>query len=104
MSQPARRFKLLLSRESHAVLKALKKDKGAKTELKAVTKALKFLEINPRHNSLRTRKYRTLSGPDGEDVFEAYAQAHRPGAYRIFWYYGDKKGTLKIFNIVPHPK
>jgi len=46
------------------------------------------METNLRHPSLNTHKLKTLSGPGGEEIFEAYAQNETPGAYRIIWYYG----------------
>lgn len=71
--------------------------------LKAVRKALGYLQLNPRHPSLNTHKFTSLSGPNGEDVFEAYAENHTPGAYRIFWMYGPQKNEITIIAITPHP-
>ncbi len=71
--------------------------------LKAVRKALGFLELNPRHQGLNTRKYNSLKGPSGEDVFEAYAENNTPGAYRIFWHYGPGKNVITVIAITPHP-
>ena len=79
--------------------------------LKAVSKALEYLEANPRHKSLQTHEYHTMKGPAGEKIFEAYAQNQTPGAYRIFFYYGpnekDRKGTITrhvitLVAITPH--
>ncbi len=52
--------------------------------LKAVRKTLGYLEINPRHPSLNTHKYSSFKGPNGEEIFEAYAENNTPAAYRIF--------------------
>jgi len=46
--------------------------------------------------SLHTHKYDSISGPDGEEVFEAYAENKTPAAYRIFWYYGPNKNEITI--------
>lgn len=51
------------------------------------------METNLRHPSLNTHKYDTLNGPNGEDVFESYAQNKTPGAYRVFWHYGPPQNT-----------
>lgn len=51
---------------------------------KDVIKALRYMEINLRHPSLNTHEYHNLTGPDGEKIFESYAQQNTPGAYRIF--------------------
>jgi len=75
-----------------------------------VRKAVGYLELNPHHPSLNTHEFTSLSGVNGEKVFEAYAQNNTPGAYRIFWHYGPdetkgKKRTpvITIVAITPHP-
>ena len=78
-------------------------DRGLAKHLKAVRKSLGFLETNPRHPGLQTHKFRSLQGPRGEEVFEAYAEQNTPVAYRIFWHYGPGKGNLTIIAITPHP-
>jgi hypothetical protein len=77
---------------------------------KQVQKALGYLEVNPEHKSLSTHEFNSLTGANGEKVFEAYAQNNTPGAYRIFWHYGpdeiaDKKRipVITIIAITPHP-
>jgi hypothetical protein len=71
--------------------------------LKAVRKCLGLMQTNLRHHSLQTHKYSSLSGPNGETVFESYAQQRTPAAYRVFWYYGSQPGQLTIVTIVRHP-
>lgn len=96
-------FKLEFTDEAATQLKALEKDKGLAKRLKAVRKALAYLEANPRHPALKTHKYFSLQGPDGTDMFEAYAENNTPGAYRIFWHYGPQKNVITISAITPHP-
>jgi hypothetical protein len=74
-----------------------------KKQCKAIIKTMQFLSKNPRHNSLQTHEFTSLKGPDGEKVFEAYAQQRTPAAYRVFWYYGPYKGAITIITITPHP-
>lgn len=81
----------------------LEKDPSTERILKDVRKALGYMETNLRHQSLSTQKYYSLKGPNGEQVFEAYAQQQTSGAYRIFWYYGPGRKDLSIIAIVPHP-
>lgn len=95
-------FKLEFTDEAKNQLEDLK-SKGLEKILKAVRKALGFLETNPRHPALNTHKYSSLVGPSGEEVFEAYAQNKTPGAYRIFWHYGPSKNVITIIVITPHP-
>lgn len=96
-------FKLFFTDEAKANLKNLETDPSKKNILKAVRKTLGYMETNLRHPALKTHKYNSLCGPQGEEVFEAYVQNQTPQAYRIFWYYGPKKGQLSIVAIVPHP-
>lgn len=79
--------------------------------LKQVRKALGLLQINPRVKSLQTHEYSAFSRTYKRKVLEAYAQQNTPGAYRLFWYYGDdetdengnKVPIITIIAIVPHP-
>ena len=84
-------------------LKELKKSANLEKRFKAVSKALKLLADNPRHPGLQTHPYTSLCGPNGEKVFEAYAEQNTPAAYRVFFYYGKAQGEIVIFAITPHP-
>jgi hypothetical protein len=75
-----------------------------------VRKALGYLEIDPHHPSLNTHEFTSLTGADGEKVFEAYAQNNTAGAYRTFWHYGPDKikgkkriPVITIVAITRHP-
>ncbi|MBL0210420.1 MAG: hypothetical protein IPQ13_05835 [Holophagaceae bacterium] len=81
----------------------LEQDKGLAKRLKAVRKALGYLERNPRHQGLNTHEYDSLMGVNGEKVFESYAENQTPAAYRIFWHYGPSKGVITIISITSHP-
>lgn len=70
---------------------------------KALSKTLGLLSTNVRHPSLKTHKYDSITGPNGEEVFEAYAQNNTPGAFRVFWYYGPKKEMITILSVSSHP-
>jgi len=50
-----------------------------------------------------TFEFSSISGPNGEKVFEAYAENDTPGAYRILFYYGPSRGKITIYTIFPHP-
>lgn len=95
-------FNLEFTNEARDQLKDLDK-KGLEKRLKTVRKALGYLETNPRHPALNTHKYSSLRGPDGEEIFEAYAENNTPAAYRIFWFYGPGKNKITIIAITPHP-
>jgi hypothetical protein len=87
--------------EEHLI--TLRNDPSKKRILKDVVKALGYMEVDLRHPSLNTHQFYSLSGPNGEKIFEAYAQQATPGAYRIFWYYGPGKNVISIIAIIPHP-
>ena len=96
-------FKLLFTDQAFEDLEILKKDKGLGKRLKAVNKALAYLEINPKHSGLNTHKYSSLNGLNGEEIFEAYAENKTPAAYRIFWHYGPNKDNITVIAITAHP-
>lgn len=96
-------FELGFSDEARFKLKDLKEDKGLVKRYKAVKKALQVLQKNPRHPSLQTHLYHSLKGPNGDKVFEVYAEQRTPAAYRIFFYYGPTRGKIMILTIIPHP-
>ena len=95
-------FSLVFTEEAEKNLLALE-NPALKKKLKSVRKALGYLQHNPRHPGLNTHKFTSLSGPGGEEIFEAYAENKTPGAYRIFWLYGPKKNYITIIAITPHP-
>ncbi len=96
-------FSLNLTVEARATLDELQRDAGLAKRLSAVRKTLARLESNPRHPGLRSHKFQSLSGPSGEQVFEAYAEQATPAAYRVFWCYGPEKGQITILAITRHP-
>lgn len=96
-------FKVLLSEEASFDLAKLESNKTYAKRLKAVRKALAFLEKDPKHPGLKTHKYHGLSQGSVNEVFEAYAENKTPGAYRIFWRYGPAKNYITILSITPHP-
>jgi hypothetical protein len=94
---------LIFTPQADADLREIEKNPSQRNVLKAVRKCLGFLETNLHHRSLKTHEFRSLKGPNGEKVFEAYAQQKTPGAYRVFWYYGPVRGMITVVAITPHP-
>lgn len=97
------KFELIFQPEAEEQLENLKRNPAQLKRYKAVTKSLANLENNPRHPSLNTHKYNAIEGPNGEEVFEAYAENKTPAAFRIFWYYGPDKKQITILAITAHP-
>lgn len=96
-------FRLIFNDDAKEQFQELESLKHKKAIFNAVCKTLALMETNLRHPSLRTHKYSSLEGPEGEAVFESYVQNNTPGAYRIFWYYGTQKNEITIVSIIPHP-
>lgn len=96
-------YELKLTEEAELDMEELKRDHSKKAAAKAVIKSLRFMKSNLKHPSLNTHKYDEMEGPEGEDIFESYAQNNTPGAYRIFWFYGPGKKDITIVAITPHP-
>lgn len=96
-------FTLIESEEFTRQFQELASEPSLEKRYKAVAKCLKLLANDPRHPGLNTHKYTSLAGPNGEEVFEAYAQNRTPGAYRVFWYYGPGRQQLTLVAVTPHP-
>lgn len=101
---------LYFTDEADRQLMALESNPAKAGLLKQVRKTLALLETNSRHPSLHTHEYESIAGPNGERIWEAYAQNRTPGAYRVFFHYGPDSGTAKkrqpsltIIAITPHP-
>jgi hypothetical protein len=95
------KFKLKFTTEAKNALTNLQKADPKK--YKKVLKTLGLMEVNLRHPSLNTHKYDSISGPNDEEVFEAYVENKTPAAFRVFWYYGPNRDELTILTITPHP-
>jgi hypothetical protein len=96
-------FRLIFTQESAEQLVALGRDAGLTKRHRAVRKTLALLEQNPKYPSLNSHKYDLLSGPNGEDAWESYAENKTPAAFRVFWYYGPGLGVITILAITAHP-
>jgi hypothetical protein len=96
-------FDIYWTDSSQADYECIKSDPSQKKRYNAVKKTITLLSSNPRHNSLQTHEFTSFKGPDGEKVYEAYAEQSTPAAYRVFWYYGPSKGEITIFAITRHP-
>ena len=94
-------FRLLFTHQARDTLALLERTDPKKYQ--KVLKTLGLMEVNLRHPSLNTHKYDSLSGANGEEVFEAYVENTTPSAFRIFWHYGPDKGVVTILAITPHP-
>jgi len=91
-------------------LTRLESDPSLNGVLKQVRKTLGYIETNLQAKSLQSHKHFSLSRRYKKEIFEAYAQQHTPGAYRVYWHYGpdetDKNGkripVITIIAMLPH--
>jgi hypothetical protein len=96
-------FSLRFSDEARDALSQLTSSPQHAKKLKKVRKALGRLEVDPRHPGLRSHKYSSLHGQDGEDVWDSYVENNTPSAWRIFWHYGPGASVITVVSITPHP-
>jgi hypothetical protein len=98
-------FEILFTQTAGAELERLVNSPADKGLVKQIKKSLGYLATNPKHPSLKTHAYDSISHPHdpGQKVFEAYAQNNTPSAYRLFWCYGPDKKQITIIAITPHP-
>ena len=97
------KFTLNFTLTAKEAIRQLKENSSLSKRYKAVSKALKLLQENPKHQSLQTHQYFSLKGPKNEKVFEAYAEQNTPAAYRLFFYYGPGKREVTVFAVTSHP-
>lgn len=96
-------FQLVFTQQADEDLREIEEDSSRAGLLKQTRKILGYLEQNPRHPSLNTHRHRSFAGPNGERIWQSYAQNHTPGAHRVFWYYGPERRTITVVSIQPHP-
>lgn len=76
---------------------------ATQVRLKKVRKTLGLLERDPKYPGLNSHKYSSISGANGEEVWESYVENNTPSAWRIFWHYGPEAGQITIVSIAAHP-
>lgn len=98
-------FEILLTLTAQAELERLELLPDKKGLVKQIKKSIGYLAVDPKHPSLKTHVYDSVThpyDPKGK-VFEAYAQNNTPSAYRVFWCYGPDKRQITLVAITPHP-
>jgi hypothetical protein len=97
-------YTLLFSDEASKVLDDLLRSSHYATKCKKIRKALQLLrDEGPMYPGLQSHKYKTMRGPNGEDVWESYVENKTPGAWRIWWCYGPETETITVYTIGKHP-
>ena len=95
---------LRFTAEAQRNLKDPEAERAKTPVVKQIRKTLGLMETNLQHPSLNTHKYDSISGPNGEEVFEAYAQNKTPGAHRVFFIYGpdrtERKKRIPVLTVI----
>ena len=79
-----------------------------------VVKCLRKLGEDPKQSGLHSHKYDSMTGPNGEEIWESYIENKAPAAWRVFWCYGPDeteigtpdRSVIKVITVVaitPHP-
>jgi mRNA-degrading endonuclease YafQ of YafQ-DinJ toxin-antitoxin module len=64
-----------------------------------VQRTMELLADDPRHPSLRTKKYGA-----GQDVWQSYVENNTPSAWRIWWMWDPvEPDTIIVVAFGPHP-
>lgn len=101
MSAPP--FTLLFTQEAQEVLEALAKPVH-RTKNAKVRKTMRLLrDVGPSHPGLNSHKHHSLTGPNGEEVWESSVEKRTSGAWRIWWVHGPAPATITIVTVGPHP-
>jgi hypothetical protein len=97
----------------NSLVQRAQQNKLSKDEIrlfKQIVKAMNYLSVDPRHNSLNsheiddlTRRYTKMIGSNIK-VWQSYLENNTPGAGRIYWVYGPDKGDITIVGLEPHPE
>jgi hypothetical protein len=96
-------YRLRFSRAAEEVLEDLAASPQYAAKLRKVNKALGLLQRDPRYPGLQSHKYSSLSGSQGEDVWDSYVENNTPAAWRLFWHYGPASNVITVVTIGPHP-
>lgn len=76
--------------------KLLKKHPEKKPKIR---KTIELLQANPRHPSLRTKKY-----DQNLDMWQSYVENQTPSAWRMWWQWSQtEQDTIVIIGYGPHP-
>lgn len=96
-------FKLVFTREAAETMTKLAETQHTAKKLRKVRKALGLLEQDPKYPGLQSHPYTSMSGANGEKIWDSYVENRTPQAWRIFGHYGPGEGTITVVLITPHP-
>jgi hypothetical protein len=96
-------FKITITPEFKQQLSIIEKD-PAHTSLEFQVKAaITKLAHDPKYKGLNSHKFSSLNEKYNCEVWESYIQNNTPGAWRLFWRYGEGKNEITLLLVTPHP-
>jgi len=96
-------FTLLFTRDAAAVVAILESRPQYAAQLVRVRTALGRLQLDPLFPALRSHEYVSLSGRNGEVVWDSYVENRTAASGRIFWHYGPGPESITVVLITPLP-
>jgi hypothetical protein len=66
---------------------------------KLLRRSLGLLESDPSRPELRSHKYTSVRGANGEDVWESFIGDPAAADWRMFWHYGPEADTITVASI-----
>lgn len=99
----AANFDLLFANEAASILGNLARKPQDAQKLKKVRNCLGRIQMDSRYPGLHSHSYSSLSGVNGEKVWESYVENNTPSAWRVFWHYGPSDGCITIVTLSQHP-
>lgn len=94
-------YKIEMADSAFEDLEKIKKSHKAEILRKKIKNKIELLEQNPRHSSLNSHEYTSLSKRYGVKIFGIYIENKTPRAYRLFWHYHENN-IIRIVAIMPH--
>jgi hypothetical protein len=95
------RFDLVFTPEAEAVLVRLGENTSSNAIL-AVHRVFGYLEVNPEHHYLKTRRLKQLSQIYGINTYESYAPAFKNvfvKPHRVLWQFGPEVNAITVLSI-----
>jgi hypothetical protein len=94
-------FTLLLTTEAADGLSVLEAKPQSVGRLERVRTALGRLQLDPGDPALNSHKYVSLTGKNGEEVWDSYIEHRTPTTGRIYWHYGPGADRITVVVITP---
>ena len=101
MTTAPRPSKVTLSPGVDAWLKTAKDQPALKRRYEKVKRAIKVMrEVGPSYPAFESHRMKHLAGPGRRPIWNSYIENRTPGAWRMYWVYGEDE--VYILSVGPH--